>query len=196
MAQVTLDQIKELRAQTGAGVVDAKEALTESDGDIKKALSWLREKGKATAAKKADRATTEGTVGVYVHTNNKIAAVVALQCETDFVARTDAFQQLARDIAMHIAAADPLVIQPDDMPEPEIEAERELAEKQAKEAGKPEEIAKKMVEGKLKKFREERALLTQPFVKDPDKTVEALLRDAIQELGENITVKNFTRLTI
>lgn len=196
MATVTLDQIKQLRAETGAGVVDAKEALTASDGDMKKALSWLREKGKATAAKKADRETTEGAVGVYVHTNNKIVAVVALQCETDFVARTDAFQQLAKDIAMHIAATDPLVVQPEDMPKAEIEAERELAEKQAKDAGKPEDIAKKMVEGKLKKFAEERALVTQPFVKDPDKTVQQLLQAAVQELGENITVKDFTRLSI
>lgn len=196
MVTVTLDQIKELRAQTGAGVVDVKEALAASNGDAEKAVAWLREKGKATAAKKADRETHEGAVGMYIHSNNKIAAAVVLQCETDFVARTDTFQQLAKDLAMHVAASDPLVINPDDVPDSEVEAEKELAEKQAKDSGKPEEIAKKMVEGKLKKFREERALLTQPFVKDPSKTVQQLLQEAIQELGENISIKEFSRLAV
>lgn len=193
---ITMEQIKELRAQTGAGVVDVKEALTASEGDMTKAAAWLREKGKAAAAKKADRATNEGAIGVYVHGNNKIGAMVALLCETDFVARTDKFQELARNIAMHIAAADPLVIRPEDMSDEAVEAEREFAIKQATDSGKPEEIAKKMVEGKLKKFREERALLTQPYVKDPSKTIEQLLHDSVQELGENISVKGFSKLDV
>lgn len=193
---VTLEQIRELRAQTGAGVVDVKEALKASEGDIAKAVTWLREKGKASAAKKASRQTNEGVVGVYIHSNKKIATLVTIQCETDFVARTDKFQDLAKGIAMHIAAADPLVISPDEVPETEVEAEKELAVKQAQAAGKPKEIAEKMVEGKLKKFREERALLTQPYVKDPNKTIGQLLQEAIHELGENITVKSFSRLAV
>jgi len=193
---ISMEQIRDLRAQTGAGIVDVKEALTESGGDAQKAITWLREKGKATAAKKADRETKEGVVGVYVHGNNKIAAMVSLSCETDFVARTERFQELARDLAMHVAALDPLVVNPADMPEAEVEAERELAMKQGKESGKPEEIVAKMVEGKLKKFKEERALMTQSFVKDPNQTVEQLVNAAIQELGENITIQSFTRQSI
>lgn len=193
---ISMEQIKDLRAKTGAGVVDVKEALNESDGDVDKAIKILREKGKASAAKKADRVTKEGAIGVYVHGNNKVAALVTLLCETDFVARTDKFQELARDLAMHVAASDPLVVKPEDMSEEEVETERELAMKQGKDAGKPEEIVAKMVEGKLKKFREERALMTQPFVKNPDQTVEQLINAAIQELGENISVASFARESI
>lgn len=191
-----MDQIKELRAQTGAGVVDVKEALAASDGDTAKAVSWLREKGKSSAAKKADRETNEGAIGVYVHTNNKVAAMVTLLCETDFVARTDKFQELAKGIAMHITAADPLVVTPEEVSEADIATERDLAIKQATAAGKPEEIAKKMVEGKLKKFKEERALMTQAYIKDPSKTIEQLLQEAVQELGENISIKGFSKLSV
>jgi elongation factor Ts len=193
---ITMEQIKELRAQTGAGVVDVKEALAASEGDNAKAISWLREKGKASAAKKADRATNEGAIGVYIHSNNKIGAMVTLLCETDFVARTDKFQELAKNLAMHVAAADPAVVTPEEVSEADVEVERALAIKQATAAGKPEEIAKKMVEGKLKKFREERALLTQAYIKDPSKTVQQLLHAAVQELGENISVKSFSKLSV
>lgn len=193
---ITMEQIKELRAQTGAGVVDVKEALAASDGDVPKAVTWLREKGKASAAKKADRVTNEGAIGVYIHSNNKIAAMVCILCETDFVARTEKFQELAKNIAMHIAAADPIVVNPDDMPQAEVDAEREFAVKQATAAGKPEEIAKKMVEGKMKKFSEERALMTQAYVKDPSKTVQQLVQEAVQELGENISIKSFSKLSV
>jgi elongation factor Ts len=193
---ISMEQIKELRARTGAGVVDAKQALKEADGDIDKAITWLREKGKATAAKKADRATHEGVVGVYVHSNNKLAVVVSLLCETDFVARNEKFQQLARNIAMHIAAMDPIVVRPEDVPAEELEAERSLAEKQLAEENKPAEIMEKIIEGKLKKFSEERALLTQPYVKDPKRAVQEIVQDAIHELGENITVKEFNRLIV
>lgn len=191
-----MEQVKELRAQTGAGVVDAKKALTEANGDLKGAIKWLREKGKATAAKKADRATHEGTIGVYVHSNGKIVSLVSVLCETDFVAKSDRFQTLAKDIAMHVAAMSPSVVNPSDVPEDEIAVERELAQKQAEAAGKPPQIAEKMIEGKLRKFREERALLTQPFVKEADKTIEQLVQAAIQEIGENITIKDFVRLSI
>ncbi|MBI1833438.1 MAG: translation elongation factor Ts [Candidatus Andersenbacteria bacterium] len=193
---ISMEQVKELRAQTGAGVVDAKKALTEANGDLKGAIKWLREKGKATAAKKADRATHEGTIGVYVHSNGKIVSLVSVLCETDFVAKSDRFQTLAKDIAMHVAAMSPSVVNPSDVPEDEIAVERELAQKQAEAAGKPPQIAEKMIEGKLRKFREERALLTQPFVKEADKTIEQLVQAAIQEIGENITIKDFVRLSI
>lgn len=193
---ITTEDVKQLRAQTGAGVVDVKAALVASAGDSAKAITWLREKGKMKAAKKADRATHEGVIGVYVHSNAKIVSTVALLCETDFVARTDRFRDLAKNIAMHVAAADPAVVRPEDVPSEEVASERELAMKQAASQGKPKQIAEKMVEGKLKKFREERALLTQPYVKNPSQTIETLLREAIHELGENVTIKSFSRLAI
>ncbi len=191
-----MDQVKELRARTGAGVVDAKNALTAAAGNVEKAIIWLREKGKATAAKKADRATGEGIIGMYMHTNNKIASLVVLLCETDFVARNEKFQQLARDIAMHIAAMDPAVVSPEDVPPAELAAEKELAVKQLSGQGKSAEIQEKIVSGKLKKYAEERSLMTQPFVRDPKKTIRDIVEEAIQELGENITVKSFIRLTV
>lgn len=196
MTTITMDQIKDLRARTGAGVVDAKEALSAAAGDSEKAITWLREKGKATAAKKADRATHEGYIGHYVHGNGKIAVLVSLLCETDFVARNEKFQQLAQNIAMHIAAMDPLVVSPDDVPESEIEAEKAIAIKQLEGENKPAEIMEKILTGKMKKFKEERALVTQPFVKDPEKTVQQLIEESIQELGENITVDSFSRIAI
>lgn len=193
---ITLEQIKELRARTGAGVVDVKAALAESKGDIESAIAILRKKGKASAAKKASRATREGFVGSYIHSNHKIAVLVSVLCETDFVARSDRFRALARDIAMHIAAADPLVVSPDDVPESEVEAERQIALEQAAAKDKPKEIQEKIVAGKLKKFREEKALLTQPFVKDPSKTIADIIHEAVGELGENITVGEFKRILI
>lgn len=191
---ITLEQIKELRTRTGAGVVDVKKALGESEGNVEKAITWLREKGKASAAKKAARATKEGVIGTYVHSNNKLAVMVALACETDFVARTDKFQELARNIALHIAAADPVVVSPDQVAEADVEAEKAIAIKQLEGQKKPANILAKIIEGKIKKFREEKALLTQPYVKDPDKTVGDLMKESISELGENITVSDFKRL--
>jgi elongation factor Ts len=193
---IPVDKVKELRARTGAGVVDAKEALQQSGGDVDKAIAWLREQGKATAAKKADRDTSEGVVGVYVHTNNKIAVLVTLLCETDFVARNEKFQQLARNLAMHIAAMDPIVVKPEDISTELIQAEQALAQKQTAAQGKPAEIQEKIVAGKVKKFSEEHALLTQPYVKDPRRTVQDIVQEAVQELGENITVKEFARLVV
>lgn len=193
---ISLEQVKELRARTGVGVVDAKEALDESKGDVEKAITILREKGKVKAAKKAERETNEGVVASYVHSNNKIAVLVSLVCETDFVARNEKFQELGRNIAMQIAAMDPLVVSPDDVSEEEVAKEKELVEKQLKEDKKPKDIQEKIIKGKLTKFREDRALLKQDFVKEPEKTIEQLIQEAIQELGENISVREFVRLSI
>lgn len=192
----TLEQIKELRERTGCGIVDCKEVLAEAGDDLEAAITLLRKRGVIKAAKKADRATSEGVIASYIHGNGKIAVLVSVVCETDFVARNATFQQLAKDIAMHIAAADPLVVKAEDMPKDEVEKERAIALDQAKTSGKPEAIQEKIVEGKLKSFAQERALLTQPFVKDPNLTVGDLIHQAIQELGENITVREFARLTI
>lgn len=191
-----MDTIKDLRGRTGAGVVDAKQALQSSGGDMDKAILYLREKGKATVAKKSSRQTNEGVIGVYIHSNKKLAVLVSLVCETDFVARNEKFQELAQNIAMHIAASDPLVVRSEDVQKSDIEAERQFALSQVEKEGKPEAIRAKIVEGKLKKFREERALLTQPYVKNPKQTVEQLIAEAVQEIGENIIVQEFTRLTI
>ncbi|MDP3996912.1 MAG: translation elongation factor Ts [Candidatus Andersenbacteria bacterium] len=192
----SLTQLKELRERTGCGVVDCKEALSAAQGDIDKAIAVLRERGQVKAAKKADRATREGVISTYVHNNNKIAAVVALLCETDFVARNTKFQELAHNIALHIAAADPSVISPDDVPEELLQAERAIAKKQAQQGNKPAAIQEKIINGKLQSFKAEKALLTQPFIKDPGKTVQDLINQAIQELGENITVGEIKRFSI
>ena len=193
---MTLDQVKKLRQRTGCAILDCQKALTEADQNIEQAILLLRKKGKAKASKKAERETHEGTIASYVHTNAKIAVLVSLLCETDFVARTDKFQELARNIALHIAATDPVAVLIEDIPAEEIEIEQTVAEEQAKESGKPDDIQAKMIEGKMKKFKEEKALLTQAYVKDPNKTIAGLVNEAIQELGENITIDQFTRLSI
>lgn len=193
---ISVTQIKELRTRTGAGVVDVKAALSESKGDVEQAITILRKKGKASAAKKASREVKEGVVASYIHSNQKIAVLVSVLCETDFVARSPRFQQLARDIAMHIAASDPFVVSPGDVPDGEVETEKQIALEQIASQKKPQEIQEKIIEGKLKKFREERSLLTQPFVKDPNKTVADLIHEAVTELGENITIGEFKRLAI
>jgi elongation factor Ts len=163
---------------------------------MEKAIAILRKKGKASAAKKATREVKEGIVATYIHSNQKIAVLVSVLCETDFVARSPRFQQLGKDIAMHIAASDPAVVSPDDVPEAEVEAEKQVALEQDAMKGKPKEIQEKILSGKLKKFREERALLSQPFVKDPNKTVADIIHEAVGELGENITVGEFKRVAI
>lgn len=193
---ITMEHIKDLRSRTGAGVVDAKQALEASQGDMDKAILWLREKGKATVAKKSSRETNEGVIGSYIHSNKKVAVLVSLVCETDFVARNEKFQELAQNLAMHIAASDPLVVRPEDVKESDVEAERQFALGQLEKEGKPEAMREKIVEGKLKKFREERALLTQPYVKNPKQTIEQLVAESVQEIGENISIKEFVRLSI
>jgi len=195
-ATITAEQVRELRQRTGAAVLDCKQALAEAYGDMEKAITILRTKGKAQAAKKSQRATHEGAVSAYIHSNNKLGVLVSLQCETDFVAKSDRFQTLARDIALHVAAMDPLSVSASDIDAGMLAAERAIVEEQAAAAGKPAEIQLKMVEGKMKKFAEERALLSQPFVKDPGKTVADLISEAVSELGENITIGGFSRLAI
>jgi len=191
-----MEQIKDLRGRTGAGVVDAKQALEASNGDVEKAILWLREKGKATVAKKSVRETKEGAVATYVHGNKKMAVLVALLCETDFVARNEKFQELARNIAMHIAASDPLVVKPEEVSDTDVEAEKEFAKTQLAKEGKPADMIGKIIDGKMKKFREERALLTQVYVKDPKMTIEQLIAGAVAELGENISVQEFKKISI
>ncbi len=191
-----MEQIKDLRTRTGAGVVDAKEALTASNGDMEKAILWLREKGKATVAKKSARETHEGVVATYVHGNKKMAVLLALLCETDFVARNEKFQELAQNIAMHVAASDPLVVKPEDVSDADVEAEKAFAQTQLEKEGKPAEMIEKILAGKMKKFREERALLTQAYVKDPKMTIEQLLAGAVAEMGENISIQEFKKISI
>lgn len=192
----TMEQIKELRTRTGCGVLDCKAALQEAGDDVEQAITILRKHGKAQVAKKAGRDTRAGVVFSYVHSNRKLGVLVTLLCETDFVARNDKFQTLAHDLALHIAAMDPLAIKPEDIDATLLLAEQKLAEEQAAESGKPADIQVKMVAGKLNKFKSERALLKQPFVKDPTKTIEDLINATIQEVGENITVGEFSRLVI
>lgn len=193
---VTTDDIKKLRAMTGAGMMDVKKTLEETDGDVERAASLLRERGIAKAAKKADREAREGFVGSYIHHNGKIATLVELNCETDFVARNNTFQALARDLAIHTAMANPLYKSRDDVPAEAAEAERTVLAEQAKQEGKPENVVAKMVEGRLNKFYQEVCLLEQPFIKDDKKTVEQLLKEAVATMGENIQVGSFYRIAI
>lgn len=193
---ISAKDVKKLRDMTGAGMMDCKKALTETDGDIEKAVDLLRAKGSAKAAKRAEKSANEGVIGSYVHFDNKTAVIVELNCETDFVANTDDFRALARDLAMHIASTAPLSISPDEISPEVVERERAVYLEQAKEEGKPEEIAQKMVEGRLKKFFKESTLLAQPFVKDPDKTVEELITDVSSTVGEKIEVARFARMKV
>jgi elongation factor Ts len=185
--------VKELREKTGAGIMDCKKALKETDGNLDEAVTFLRKKGLASAAKKAGRETKEGLIGSYVHGNGKIATLVEVNCETDFVARTDEFQNLCRDLAMHVAASDPLAVTRDEIDATVVQAERELMLAQVAEMGKPKEIAEKIVEGKLDKWFSERTLMEQPFVKDPDQKVEDVVKAAVAKLGENIQIRRFLR---
>lgn len=183
--------LKELRNQTGAGIMDIKEALEEAGNDQDKAIEILRKKGLAKQAKKADRVANEGVVTSYIHAGGRIGVLLELNCETDFVARTEDFQNLANDIAMHIAAANPLYISASDIPVEVIEKEKEIYKEQA--GDKPADVLEKMLEGKVAKYYEEVCLLSQPFIKDGDKTVEELLGEATGKMGENIQVGRFTR---
>ncbi len=193
---VTTDLIKQLRAMTGAGMLDVKKALEETAGDVEKAAALLRERGIAKASKKADRAAKEGLVGSYVHHNGKIAVLVELNCETDFVARNESFRELAKNLAIHIAMANPQVLRREDLPAEAVEAERAALRAQAREEGKPEQIIEKMVEGRLGKFYAEACLLEQPYVRDDKMTIDQLVKEAIATIGENIQVGRFTRIAI
>ncbi len=191
----TLEQIKKLREQTGAGIVEVKKALDEAKGNEDKAIELLRKSGQAKASKKADRNASEGIIGTYVHSNQKIGAMVKILCETDFVAMNEDFQVFAQDIAMHITATDPQCISPEDVDAEFVAAEREIWTEQLKNEGKPEDIMEKIMEGKEKKLRAESALLSQPFVKNPDQTVEDLMNELIVKIGEKIEIGEFARFS-
>lgn len=194
MSEITAKLVGELRGMTGAGLIDCKKALIESGGNIDEAVTILRKKGVASAAKKADRDASEGLVEAYIHMGGKVGVLAEINCETDFVAKTDDFKTLVRDICMHIAAASPTAVSRDSVPEDVIEKEREIAA--ASVEGKPAHIVQKIVEGKLDKIYQEICLLDQPFVKNPDLTVQDLITAAIAKLGENIQVKRFVRYQI
>lgn len=193
MAEVTAAMVKELREKTGAGMMDCKKALAETGGDMQKAIDYLREKGLAAAAKKAGRITAEGLVESYIHGAGKIGVLVEVNCETDFVAKTDEFRTLARDIAMQIAAARPEYVRREDVPEEVVAREKEILAAQAANEGKPANIIARMVEGRLEKFYKEVCLLEQPFIKNPDITVQQLITEKIAKIGENISVRRFVR---
>jgi elongation factor Ts len=190
---ITAEQVKTLREKTGVGLMDCKEALKVSSGDMGKAVDYLREKGLAKAQKRVGRAATEGNIAVYIHMGGKIATMVEVNCETDFVAKTDQFQAFAKDVAMQVTAAMPTYVKREDVPEEVKEKEKEIYRKQALESGKPEKILDKIAEGKLEKFYEDTCLLEQAFIKNPDTTIKALLDDLIAKMGENILIRRFVR---
>lgn len=191
--EIAAGAIKELRQRTGVGVMDCKKALVESGGNVDEAIDVLRKKGLAKAAKRAGRETTEGQITSYIHPGGKIGVLVDVNCETDFVARTEDFQNLAKDIAMHIAAMNPIAIDRDEIPPDVIEKEKEILRAEAAASGKPEKVMDKIVEGRLEKFFTEQCLLEQAYIKNPDISVKDLLTDTIAKVGENITVRRFTR---
>ncbi len=189
----TAQDVVKLRASTGAGMMDCKKALQESDGDFDKAVIWLREKGIAAAAKKADRIAAEGAVGSYIHMGGKIGVLVEINCETDFVARSEQFLTLLKDIAMQIAAASPKYVRIEDVPQEEVAKEKEILTQQSLNEGKPANVVEKMVEGRIHKFYKEICLLEQDFVKDTSKTVKEVINEAVLALGEKINVRRFVR---
>jgi elongation factor Ts len=193
---VSMAQVKELRERTGAGVVDCQKALTESGGNVEKAIDYLREKGLAAAAKRAGRAAAQGVVGSYIHGGGKIGVLVEVNCETDFVARTEEFQKLVKDIAMQVAAANPRYVKREEVPEGEKEREREIYRVQTLQSGKPAAVVDRIVEGKLEKFYSDTCLLEQPFIREPGKTVEQLIKEVVARTGENVVVRRFARFQI
>jgi elongation factor Ts len=196
MAEISASAVKNLREKTGAGMMDCKKALVETGGNEEKAIAYLREKGLAKAAKKAGRATSQGLIGSYIHSNGKIGVMVELKCETDFVAKNEKFREFAKDLAMQIAAASPVCVSPDQVPADLLAKEREIFKHQAMQEGKPEAIAEKIVEGRIKKFYSEVCLLEQPFIKDDKKAIKDLLNDLIAVLGENMQIGRFTRMVL
>ncbi|MDR3640325.1 MAG: translation elongation factor Ts [Humidesulfovibrio sp.] len=196
MAEISAQAVKVLREKTGAGMMDCKKALVESDGNEEKAVAYLREKGLAKAAKKAGRATSQGVIGSYIHSNGKLGVMVELKCETDFVAKNDKFKEFARDLAMQIAAASPLCVSSDQVPADLLAKEREIFKHQAMQEGKPEAIAEKIVDGRVKKYYSEVCLLEQPFIKDDKKKIQDLLNDLIAVLGENMQIGRFSRMVL
>jgi elongation factor Ts len=195
MAEITAGMVKELRERTGAGMMECKAALSESEGDAERAIDLLRTRGLAKAAKKSGRETTEGAIGSYIHAGGKIGVLVEVACETDFVAKTDEFQNLVRDLAMHVAGSSPSpqYVSREDVPAEVVAKEREILTAQAAESGKPANVIEKIVEGRIGKFLGEISLLEQPFIKDPDVTVGEMLTRHVAKLGENMTVRRFVR---
>ncbi len=189
----TIEKIKQLREETAAGMMDVKRALEESNGDMDGARRVLRERGQAIAAKKSGRETNQGLIEAYVHFNGRVGVLIEVNCETDFVARTPEFKEFARNVALHVASMKPLCVAPEDIPTDALEEERQIAEKQAAGMGKPEDIRRRIVEGRIKKWTSEQALLTQTYVREPEKTVGDLLQEIVQKVGENVVVRRFTR---
>ena len=193
---ITSGMVKQLRDKTGAGMMDCKEALTASDGDFNKAIDYLRKKGMAAATKRSSKAAKEGTIASYIHMGGKIGVMVELNCETDFVAKTADFHNLAKDLAMHVAAANPLYLRPEDIPADVLEREKEIYRSQALQEGKPEKIWEKIIEGKLKKYYEDACFLEQKFIKNTDITIGTLVKDMMAKTGENIIVRRFARFQL
>lgn len=193
MTTISATMVKQLREKSGAGMMDCKQALVECDADLDKAVDFLRKKGLATAQKRAGRAMTEGTIQSYIHMGGKLGVLVEVNCETDFVAKNEDFVQFARNIAMHIAATNPLGVRAEDVSEETVQRERDIYQAQALETGKPENVIAKIVDGKMNKFFKENCLLNQPYVRDPDLTVEDVLNELIAKIGENITIRRFVR---
>jgi elongation factor Ts len=196
MTEISAALVKELREKTGTGMMDCKQALAASGGDMTKAIEFLRKKGLATAQKRAGRATSEGTIATYIHMGGKLGVMVEVNCETDFVAKNEAFKECAKNIAMHIAASNPIAVRPEDVPAEIISKEKEIYAAQARETGKPEQVIEKIVEGKLKKFYEDSCLLNQAYVRNPDLTVTDLLNDLVAKIGENVSVRRFVRFQV
>lgn len=196
MADISASVVKELREKTGAGMMDCKRALVETGGDLDKATKYLREKGIADAAKRSGRATKEGLVYSYIHPGNKIGVLVEVNCETDFVARNESFQEFTKDVAMHIAASSPGYVSRDEVPESVLEAEREVLTNQARESGKPDKVIEQMVKGRIDKFYAQICLLEQPFIKDMNITIEEYLKEVISKIGENIQIRRFARFQL
>ncbi len=193
---ITSKMVKELRDKTAAGMMDCKKALTETNGDMEKAVDLLRQKGLAVAAKRAGRATSEGVIATYIHAGGKLGVMVEVGCETDFVAKTDKFIEFAEDIAMHIAASNPVAVTREEVPEDIVTREKDIYIQQALDSGKPENIVEKMVTGKVEKFLSEIVLLEQQFVKDPDHSIQEILTDLVGKMGENISIKRFVRFQV
>jgi len=190
---ISASMVKELREKTGAGILDCKKALTENEGNMEEAVAYLRKKGLADAKKRAHRAASEGLLGSYVHTTGKIGVLAEINCETDFVARTDEFKDLVKNVCMHIAASNPRYLNSEDIPAEDIEKEKEILRAQAQESGKPENVIEKMVEGRLKKFLSENCLVDQAYVRDPEMTIRQFVESVIAKLGENIEIRRFVR---
>jgi elongation factor Ts len=196
MSNITAEMVKDLRAKTGSGIMDCKKALAESDGDLEKALDFLRKKGLATAQKRSGRETSEGLVQSYIHMGGKIGVLVEVNCESDFVAKNEDFQTFVKDVAMHIAAANPAGLNPEDIPAEVVERERQVYRDTALEQGKPENIVDKIVEGQVAKFYKDSCLMSQAYIKDPKITIADYLNDVIAKIGENIKVRRFARFQV